>query len=205
MFTGLIEALAEVAEVKPTPAGLRLRLTSEMAPELSPGDSLAVNGVCLTVVSADADGIHADVSPETMRVTSLGGLKRGALVNLERPLRADARLGGHFVQGHVDAAGTLEEIRQDGDSYWVTIRFPPLLAPYIVRKGSIAVDGISLTVAGVDDRLFDVQIVPFTWEHTNLRAIKAGDPVNIECDILGKYVVRVAELAGMPTKPKATH
>jgi riboflavin synthase len=205
MFTGLIEALAEVAEVKPTPAGLRLRLTSEMAPELSPGDSLAVNGVCLTVVSADADGIHADVSPETMRVTSLGGLKRGALVNLERPLRADARLGGHFVQGHVDATGTLEEIRQDGDSYWVTIRFPPLLAPYIVRKGSIAVDGISLTVAGVDDRLFDVQIVPFTWEHTNLRAIKAGDPVNIECDILGKYVVRVAELAGMPTKPKATH
>jgi riboflavin synthase len=204
MFTGLIEALGEVAEVKPTPAGLRLRLTSEMAPELSPGDSLAVNGVCLTVVSADADGIHADVSPETMRVTSLGGLKRGALVNLERPLRADARLGGHFVQGHVDATGTLEEIRQDGDSYWVTIRFPPLLAPYIVRKGSIAVDGISLTVAGVDDRLFDVQIIPFTWEHTNLRAIKAGDHVNIECDILGKYVVRVAELAGMHTKPKAT-
>jgi riboflavin synthase len=205
MFTGLIEALGEVAEVKPTPAGLRLRLTSEMAPELSPGESLAVNGVCLTVVSAGADGIHADVSPETMRVTSLGGLKRGAMVNLERPLRADARIGGHFVQGHVDATGTLEEIRQDGDSYWITIRFPPLLAPYIVRKGSIAVDGISLTVAGVDDRLFDVQIIPFTWEHTNLRAIKAGDHVNVECDILGKYVVRVAELAGMQTKPKATH
>jgi riboflavin synthase len=205
MFTGLIEALGEVAEVKPTPAGLRLRLTSDMAPELSAGDSLAVNGVCLTVVSADADGIHADVSPETMRVTSLGALKRGTLVNLERPLRADARLGGHFVQGHVDATGVLEEIRQDGDSYWLTVRFPPLLAPYIVRKGSIAVDGISLTVAGVDDRLFDVQIIPFTWEHTNLRAIKAGDHVNIECDILGKYVVRVAELAGMQTKPKATH
>lgn len=205
MFTGLIEALGEVAEIKPTPAGLRLRLTSGMAPELSPGDSLAVNGVCLTVISADADGIHADVSPETMRVTSLGGLKRGAVVNLERPLRADARLGGHFVQGHIDATGTLEEIRRDGDSYWITIRFPPLLAPYIVRKGSIAVDGISLTVAGVDDRLFDVQIIPFTWEHTNLRAIKAGDHVNIECDILGKYVVRVAELAGMQTKPKAAH
>jgi riboflavin synthase len=203
MFTGLIESLGEVAEVKPTPAGLRLRLTSEMAPELSPGDSLAVNGVCLTVVSADAEGIHADVSPETMRVTSLGGLKRGAVVNLERPLRADARLGGHFVQGHIDATGTLEEIRQDGDSYWITIRFPALLAPYIVRKGSIAVDGISLTVAGVDDRLFDVQIIPFTWDHTNLRAINAGDHVNIECDILGKYVVRVAELAGMQTKPKA--
>jgi riboflavin synthase len=205
MFTGLIEALGEVAEVKPTPGGLRLRLTSGMAPELSAGDSLAVNGVCLTVVSADADGIHADVSPETLRVTSLGALKRGAVVNLERPLRADARLGGHFVQGHVDATGTLEEIRQDGDSYWITVRFPPLLAPYIVRKGSIAVDGISLTVAGVDDRLFDVQIIPFTWEHTNLRALKTGDHVNIECDILGKYVVRVAELAGMQAKPKTTH
>lgn len=206
MFTGLIEALGEVAEVKPTPAGRRLRLTSSLAPELTPGESLAVNGVCLTVVSADTEGIHADISPETVRVTSLGSLKRGALVNLERPLRADARLGGHFVQGHIDATGTLEEIRQDGDAYWLTIRYPVLLAPYIVRKGSIAVDGISLTVAGVDDRMFDVQIIPFTWEHTNLRAIKAGEQVNLECDILGKYVVRVAELAGMQTtKPKATH
>lgn len=205
MFTGLIEALGEVAEIKPSPAGLRLRLTSEMAAELSPGDSLAINGVCLTVVSADADGIDADISPETMRVTSLGGLKRGALVNLERPLRADARLGGHFVQGHVDATGTLEEIRQDGDSYWVTIRFPPLLAPYIVRKGSIAIDGISLTVAGLDEHLLDVQIIPFTWEHTNLHALAPGDGVNLECDILGKYVVRVAELAGLQPGPKRAH
>jgi riboflavin synthase len=126
-------------------------------------------------------------------------------VNLERPLRADARLGGHFVQGHVDATGTLEEIRQDGDSYWMTVRFPPLLAPYIVRKGSIAVDGISLTVAGLDDRRFDVQIIPFTWEHTNLRTLKAGDSVNIECDILGKYVVRVAELAGLQAGPSTAH
>lgn len=205
MFTGLIESLGEVAEIKPTPAGLRLRLTSALAPELKPGDSLAVNGVCLTVVSADADGIHADISPETIRVTGLGALKRGCLVNLERPLRADARLGGHFVQGHVDAIGTLEEMRQDGDSYWITVRYPSLLAPYIVRKGSIAVDGISLTVAGVDDRLFDIQIIPFTWEHTNLRTLKAGEHVNIECDILGKYVVRVAELAGMQPKLKAAH
>ena len=205
MFTGLIESLGEVAEIKPTPAGLRLRLTSALAPELKPGDSLAVNGVCLTVVSADADGINADISPETIRVTGLGALKRGCLVNLERPLRADARLGGHFVQGHVDAIGTLEEMRQDGDSYWITVRYPSLLAPYIVRKGSIAVDGISLTVAGVDDRLFDIQIIPFTWEHTNLRTLKAGEHVNIECDILGKYVVRVAELAGMQPKLKAAH
>lgn len=205
MFTGLIESMGEVAEVKSTPAGFRLRVTTTMAPELVAGDSLAVNGVCLTVVLADADGIHADISPETARVSALGALRRGALVNLERPLRADARLGGHFVQGHVDATGTIEEIRQDGDSYWLTVRFPPLLAPYIVRKGSIAVDGISLTVAGVDDRHFDVQLIPYTWEHTNLYLAKQGDSVNIECDILGKYVVRVAELAGMTTKPKSTH
>ena len=205
MFTGLIEAIGEVAEIKPTPGGFRLRLTTAIAPEVAAGDSLAVNGVCLTAVSSDADGIHADISPETARVSGLGSLRRGALVNLERPLRADARLGGHFVQGHVDATGTLEDIRAEGDSFWLTIRFPTLLAPYIVRKGSIAVDGISLTVAGVDDRHFDVQIIPYTWEHTNLHLAKQGDVVNLECDILGKYVVRVAELAGMTTKPKSTH
>ncbi|HEX6973869.1 MAG TPA: riboflavin synthase, partial [Vicinamibacterales bacterium] len=185
----------------------RLRVVTEMAPELTAGDSLAVNGVCLTVVSADPDGIHADISPETARVSTLGALKRGSLVNLERPLRADARLGGHFVQGHVDATGTIEDIRQDGDSYWLTVRYPPLLAPYIVRKGSIAVNGISLTVAGLDDKHFDVQLIPFTWEHTNLKQSKQGEMVNIEVDILGKYVVRVAELAGMTTgaKSRATH
>jgi riboflavin synthase len=201
MFTGLIEALGEVAEVKPTPAGFRLRLTTTLAVEIAPGDSLSVNGVCLTAVSCDAAGIHADISPETARVSALGALRRGAIVNLERPLRADARLGGHFVQGHVDATGTIEDIRQDGDSYWVTIKYPALLAPYLVRKGSIAVNGISLTIAGLDDRRFDVQIVPYTWEHTNLHSAKPDDVVNLECDILGKYVVRVAELAGM--KPRA--
>ena len=194
MFTGLIEAIGEVAEVKPTPEGFRLRITTPLAPDLLAGESLAVNGVCLTVVAADADGVHADVSPETARVTALGTLRRGARVNLERPLRADSRLGGHFVQGHVDATGALEDLRKDGDSYWLTIRFPPSLAPYIVRKGSIAVNGISLTVAGVDDRRFDVQIVPFTWSHTTLNLAKIGDPLNLECDIIGKYVARAAEL-----------
>ena len=203
MFTGLIEALGEVAEVKPTPAGFRLRLTTANAPEIVPGDSLAVNGVCLTAVSCDAAGIHADISPETARVSSLGSLRRGMLVNLERPLRADSRLGGHFVQGHVDATGTIEDIRPDGDSYWVTIKYPASIAPYIVRKGSIAVNGISLTVAGLDERHFDVQIIPDTWEHTNLHNAKPDDVVNLECDILGKYVVRVAELAGMRTTPKS--
>jgi riboflavin synthase len=200
MFTGLIEALGEVAEVKPTPAGFRLRLTTPLAPELTSGESLAVNGVCLTVVAADAEGVHADISPETARVSTLGSLKRGSRVNLERPVRADARMGGHFVQGHVDATATIEDVRQDGDSYWVTIRFPPALAQYIVRKGSIAVNGISLTVAGVDERLFDVQIIPFTWEHTTLHGAKTGDLVNLECDIIGKYVVRAAEVAGVTKK-----
>lgn len=196
MFTGLIEAVGEITEVKPTPGGFRLRLSTSLAPELSNGDSLAVNGVCLTVVSADSHGIHADVSPETARVSSLGALKRGAVVNLERPLRADARLGGHFVQGHVDGTATVVEVRQDGDSFWMTLKFPAALAPYIVRKGSIAVNGVSLTVAGVDDRHFDVQIIPYTWAHTNFERLKAGEAVNLECDILGKYVARFLDLAG---------
>jgi riboflavin synthase len=195
MFTGLVETVGELAEIKPTPAGVRLRLTTGLSSNLVPGDSLAVNGVCLTVVAAGADGVHMDVSPETLRVSTLGALKRGAPVNLERPMRADARVGGHFVQGHVDATGTIEELRQDGDCWWVTVRFPPSLAAQIVRKGSIAIDGISLTVAGVDDRRLDVQIVPFTWQHTNLKAAKVNDPVNLECDMLGKYVLRAIEVS----------
>jgi riboflavin synthase len=197
MFTGLIEAVGEIAELKATPGGFRMRLTTSLASSVTAGDSLAVNGVCLTIVTADEEGLHADVSPETARVSSLGGLKRGSLVNLERPLRADGRLGGHFVQGHVDATGNIEDLRPDGDHHWLTIKYPTLIAPYIVRKGSIAVDGISLTVAGVDDKHFDVQIIPHTWANTNLRLAKLHDAVNIECDILGKYVVRYAEVAGV--------
>ena len=202
MFTGLIEAVGEVAEVKPTPSGLRIRINAALAGEVVASESVAVNGVCLTVVSSDASGFHADVSPETIRVSTLGTIRRGALVNLERPLRADSRLGGHFVQGHVDGMGTVDDIRQEGDSYWLTVKYPAELAALIVRKGSIAVNGISLTVAGVDDRHFDAQIIPYTWEHTNLQDVRQGELVNIECDILGKYVVRVAELAGMAPKVK---
>lgn len=193
MFTGLIEAVGEVAEIKPTPAGLRIRIDAPLAADFVTGESVAVSGVCLTVVSSDATGFHADVSPETMRVSSLGTLRRGALVNLERSLRADGRLGGHFVQGHVDGMGTIDDLREEGESHWLTVKFPAELAPFIVRKGSIAVNGISLTVAGVDERLFDVQLIPFTWAHTNLHSSKAGDIVNIECDILGKYVARALE------------
>jgi riboflavin synthase len=195
MFTGIVENVGEIAEVKPTPAGVRLRLVTSLASELKPGESIAVNGVCLTVVSSDANAIHMDVSPETLRVTAFASLKRGALVNLERPMRVDGRVGGHFVQGHVDATGTVEEIRQDGDFWWITIRFPASLATQVVRKGSIALDGVSLTVAGVDDRHFDVQIIPYTWEHTSLRELKQNDLVNLECDMLGKYVLRALEAA----------
>jgi riboflavin synthase len=197
MFTGLVEAIGEITEVKPTPGGFRLGLSTSLAPELANGDSIAVNGVCLTVVAVDPQGVRVDVSPETARVTTLGTMRRGSTVNLERPLRADARLGGHFVQGHIDGMGTVDDVRQDGDSYWLTIVFAATLGPYIVRKGSIAVNGVSLTVAGVDDRRFDVQIIPYTWTHTNFHALKAGDTVNLECDILGKYVARAIELSGV--------
>jgi riboflavin synthase len=190
MFTGLVEAVGEISGVKRTSSGIRLRVHTTLGTELLPGDSLAVNGVCLTVVSSDRTGIHADISPETARVTTLGAAKRGGIVNLERPLRADARLGGHFVQGHVDATGPVEEIRRDGDSRWMTVRFPCELAKYIVRKGSIAVNGVSLTVASVAKERFDVQIIPFTWTHTNFHALKARDAVNLECDVLAKYVAR---------------
>ena len=194
MFTGLIETTGEIAEMKATASGFRLRVDAGLASEMKPGDSVAVSGVCLTVVSADAAGFHADVSPETARITTIAGFRRGELVNLERPLRADSRLGGHFVQGHVDATGSIQELRADGDSHWVTIKYPAALAPLIVRKGSIAVDGISLTVAGVGEKLLDVQIIPFTWSATNLRTAKTGQIVNLECDVLGKYVARAMEL-----------
>jgi riboflavin synthase len=190
MFTGLVEAVGEIAALEHLPPGIRMRVHTALAAELVPGDSLAVNGVCLTVVSADETGIQADVSPETARVTTLGTARRGAIVNLERPLRADGRLGGHFVQGHVDATAAVDEIREDGDSRWMTVRFPSELANYIVRKGSIAVNGVSLTVAGVDDQRFGVQVIPYTWAHTNFHALKAGDTVNLECDVLAKYVAR---------------
>jgi riboflavin synthase len=197
MFTGLVETVGELIERKATTGGFRLRIATPVAPELSPGDSVAVNGVCLTVILADQGEFHADIGPETVRVTTLGGLTRGDAVNLERPLRADGRFGGHFVQGHVDAVARIEELRSDADFHWLTVGFPSHLAPYIVHKGSIAVDGISLTVAELNVDRFDVQLVPFTMQHTNLGRARVDDRVNLECDMVGKYVVRAAELAGL--------
>ena len=197
MFTGLIEATGQLVERTTTGGGVRLRLESPLASELHQGDSVAVNGVCLTVVAVDRGGFRADVGPETMRVTTLGTLPPESVVNLERPLRADGRLGGHFVQGHVDAIGQIEGRRPQADFEWITVSFPPLLAAYIVLKGSIAVDGISLTVAGLDADRFEVQVVPYTLDHTNLRNVRVRDRVNLECDLVGKYVVRAAEVAGL--------
>lgn len=197
MFTGLVEAVGELAERKPTSGGFRLRIATSLASALTPGDSIAVNGVCLTVIVAERGEFHADVGPETVRVTTLGWLPIGGRVNLERPLRADSRLGGHFVQGHVDSIGHVEELRADRDFHWLTVSFPGSLAPFIVHKGSIAVDGISLTVAGLGKDRFDIQVVPFTMEHTNLAKAQIRDRVNLECDMVGKYVVRAAELAGL--------
>ena len=204
MFTGLVESVGHVSGLEEMPGGIRIRIATPLACEMAVGDSLAHNGVCLTVVAVEGDDIATEVSPETLRVTSLGALRPGALVNLERPLRADSRMGGHFVLGHVDATGTIRVIAEEGEFWRIAISYPPHLAPLLIPKGSVAVDGISLTVAELRDAEFDVQIIPFTWDHTNLKGCRVGDPVNLEADVLGKYVVRVAELmaaGGMRRQP----
>src|SRR5215212_2220017 len=162
MFTGLVEAVGELLDRTATDGGVRLRIATALTAQLSEGDSLAVNGVCLTVVTAAGGEIAADVGPETIRVTTLGGLAAGGIVNLERPLRADSRFGGHFVQGHVDAVGGIEQIRREAEFAWLTVSHPPALAPLFVSKGSVAVDGVSLTVAILRTDQFDIQLVPYT-------------------------------------------
>jgi riboflavin synthase len=193
MFTGLIESVGEVGDVATIDAGYALRVNTGISGDLAIGESVSVNGVCLTVVARTAESFSAEIGPETARVTSLGGLKHGSLVNLERAMAANGRFGGHMVLGHVDGTGTVHAIRPEADFTWVTVGFPPALAPYLIHRGSIAVDGISLTIAKLDAGSFDVQIVPFTWSHTNLRSVRAGDRVNLECDMVGKYVVRALE------------
>jgi riboflavin synthase len=194
MFTGIVEAVGTLAEVKGTGGGYRVRIHTPLSAELRVGDSLAVNGVCLTVILIDGEHVLADVGPETSRVTTLGALQRGQDVNLERPLKAEGRFDGHFVLGHVDGVGVIEEIRAEGESHWLTIGFPPALAPLFIRKGSVTVDGISLTVAGLGERQFDVMVIPFTWTSTILKALRKGDKVNLECDMIGKYVARAIEV-----------
>lgn len=195
MFTGLIESVGRVGALVRTATGVRMRLETELAPELSLGDSLATNGVCLTVVDTTASDVAMDVSPETLRVTTLGELEMGSLVNLERPMRADGRFGGHIVQGHVDGTGVLTAIQPEGDFYRLVVAYPASLAAYFIHKGSVAVDGISLTIADLQDESFAIQIIPHTWTHTHLSAARLGMRVNLECDLVGKYVLRAAELA----------
>jgi riboflavin synthase len=194
MFTGIIEATGTVAEVKRTGDGFRIRVETTLAPSLKLGDSVAVNGVCLTVILIDGDQVLADIGPETARVTTLAALQRGQQVNLERPLKSDGRVDGHFVLGHVDGVASVEELRKEGSSHWITIEFPPTLAQYLVWKGSVAIDGVSLTIAGLGERHFDVQIIPYTWSNTTLRSLRKGDKVNVECDVLGKHVARVMDV-----------
>jgi riboflavin synthase len=196
MFTGLIEAIGEVLEVMPIEAGFRIRVRADIGRELLEGESVAVNGVCLTAIDTKSGELRAEIGPETARVTTLGLLKAGALVNLERAIRADGRLGGHFVLGHVDGTGVIQRVRPEADFYWLTISYPGLLAPYLIHRGSIAVDGVSLTIAALAPSSFDVQIVPHTWMHTNLQATGVDEAVNLECDMIGKYVARAMEVMG---------
>jgi riboflavin synthase len=193
MFTGLIESLGRIDDVHTHAGGRRVRVTTSLAAELVAGDSIAVNGVCLTAVDVTRDSVSADLSPETLRVTTLGRLAAGHTVNLERPLRADARLGGHFVLGHVDGVGTSAGVTPQDDCAWIDVDVPSPLLRGLIPKGSIAVDGISLTFAALAPGRIGLQIVPFTLAHTTLGGARAGDPVNLETDVLGKYVARLLE------------
>ena len=193
MFTGLIERTGTVDGVQPNGEDVVLAIRTDLAGELAAGESIAVNGVCLTVKSRDAVRFEADVSPETARVTTLSTFAVGRVVNLERPLRADARLGGHFVLGHVDGVGRVRAFRADGECYWLDLEAPAHVTRYCIPKGSIAVDGISLTIASLAGGTIGIQIVPFTWTHTTLSRARPGDPVNLEADVLGKYVARLLD------------
>jgi len=190
--------LGTVAAVDAADDGVRLRVTTALAGDLRDGDSIAVNGVCLTAVGADGEGFGADVMHETLRRSSLAEVAPGARVNLELPLRADERLGGHVVQGHVDGLGAVRAVREEGFARVVTIAADPALLRYVVEKGSIAVDGVSLTVAAGDGDAFSVSLIPETLERTTLGAAGPGAPVNLEVDILAKYVEKL-----LPSSPRS--
>ncbi|HZV75026.1 MAG TPA: riboflavin synthase [Conexibacter sp.] len=191
MFTGLVQELGTVTAVEPSADGVRLVVAAPLAAELRPGDSVAVNGVCLTAVEPSAAQFAADVMHETLRRSSLAAAAPGAQVNLELPLRAHDRLGGHVVQGHVDGLGTVAEVREDGFARLLRVAAPPELLRYVVEKGSIAIDGVSLTVAAVDDESLTVSLIPETLERTSLGAAAPGRTVNLEVDVLAKYVEKL--------------
>jgi riboflavin synthase len=196
MFTGLVETRGTVRSIEERDQGARLTVETALARKLREGDSIAVNGVCLTAVQVDGGGFSADVMGETLRRSSLGPLSGGDEVNVELPLRASDRLGGHVVQGHVDGTGTVEAVEPEGLARVVRIACDPELLAYVVEKGSIAVDGVSLTVAEVDDDGFSVSLIPETLERTTLGAVEPGRVVNLEVDVLAKYVEKLVTRAG---------
>jgi riboflavin synthase len=191
VFTGLIQARGRIAALDRTDAGARLLIVADAPIELEEGDSVAVNGVCLTAVHPRQDAFTADVMNETLERSALGSLGLGAYVNLELPLRAHDRLGGHVVQGHVDGVGTVASVQEDGFARVVRVTAAPDLLRYVVEKGSIAIDGVSLTVAAVDDESLSVSLIPETLERTTLGDAAPGRVVNLEVDVLAKYVEKL--------------
>jgi riboflavin synthase len=194
MFTGLIEEVGRVWRIEESKGKRRLGVSaSRVVRELKKGDSVAVSGVCLTAVEVKPKFFAADLAAETWARTSFSRAREGALVNLELPMRADGRLGGHLVQGHVDGVGKIlsQEKIAGGEDYWLRIEIPSELERYVVHKGSIAVEGISLTVAKVEGNTVTIAVIPHTWEVTNLRSLRPGDPVNLEADLIAKYVEKM--------------
>ncbi len=194
MFTGIIEALGTVRGIEEIAGSRRITYATPISNELEVDDSVSINGVCQTVVACDEASFQTVVIEETLRKTNFGALSTGDSVNLERSLRLGDRLDGHLVQGHADCTGRIESITQEGTNWLVEVSFPDDWSAYIVGRGSIALEGISLTVARLERSRFMVAIIPYTWAHTNLHARKAGDSVNLEFDILGKYILRRQEL-----------
>ncbi len=191
MFTGLVQGTGRVASLEASEAGARIAIETPLVSELQTGDSIAVNGVCLSATSLQNGSFVADAMNETLARTALGDLAPGAEVNLELPLRAGDRLGGHVVQGHVDGLGAIADVADDGFARRIRIEAPPELMRYVIEKGSIAVDGVSLTVAGLDSRSFTVSLIPDTLQRTNLGRAAVGDRVNLEVDVLAKYVEKL--------------
>ncbi len=192
MFTGIIEELGEIASFTEQSDGARLEIRAEKVVDGTlEGDSISVNGVCLTALQIGKKGFAADVSTETLNCSTLGGLKEGDAVNLERAVTPATRLGGHIVQGHVDCRGEFVSAVGEGDFRTVTISYPPEIGRYLVNKGSVTVEGISLTIADLTDTSFAVAVIPKTWEMTNLSSLEPGDPVNLEVDVMAKYVERL--------------
>lgn len=192
MFTGIIEELGSVRSIEERGENARIVIAASIVTEgTSHGDSIAVNGVCLTALDIQPDSFAADVSRETLSRSTLGRLKPGTPVNLERAVTPATRLGGHIVQGHVDARGQFAGVEDHGESWTLRIKYPPEIARYLVFKGSVSVEGISLTIAGLTDEYFEIAIIPKTWEVTNLSHLQPGDDVNIEVDVMGKYVEKL--------------